>query len=270
MNLKEWRRLAIQSVTLLMAVVLCSICYSNRMQMDVEDKVLAESNGKKDTIEKETQTTQQKEPNEAKAEWSNQALQMPAEKEKKIVVIDAGHGGMDEGTASPDRKCIEKVYTLRVSKRLCKLLEEENIEVYTTRDNDKTVSKKARITLAKKKKADLLISIHCNASTFGDYTSCGMETLYSERKLKNAKITNKRLAKLLLDNMAASAKLEERKIIRREDLYLLHHSKVPTVIVELGYITNENDMKYIMKEKGQKELAQGICNGILEALEEMD
>lgn len=276
MNLNEWRRLAIESVTLFIAVVVCSICFSGRLQTKQEDIVLADNiDNKSSDIIKENSIQE--------TEMIEEAVNLPEEGasgvqdndtnaliENKIVVIDAGHGGMDEGTSSLDKKCLEKDYTLLVSDQIREILEEQNVQVYCTRTSDKMVSKKARVQLAKKTKADLLVSIHCNASTAGDSTAHGIESLYSTRKTKGTNLTNKRLAQIVLSNLAKSTGLEKRGVIRRENLYLLHHSKIPTTIVEIGYISNKNDMKYIMKKKGQLEIAQGISAGILQALEELE
>lgn len=272
MNLKEWRRLAMQSVTLFLVVVICSVCFSDQFQMKSEDTVLADNiqqedsgrkkdiSSQKDTVTEQTTDMQGKEYSEVQENQSD----------KRVVVIDAGHGGMDEGTSSPDGKCLEKDYTLLVTKRMKDILEAQNIQVYCTRTTDKMVSKKARIQMVKKVNPDLFISVHCNASTVGDRVSRGIETLYSNRRIKGANLTNKRLAQILLSNLGKTTNLEERGVIRRENLYLLHHSKVPAAIVEIGYITNIKDMKYIMKKKGQQEIAQGICEGIIQALEEIE
>lgn len=272
MNLSEWRRLATQSVMLLLVVVACSLSFSEQFRAKTEKTVLADNTSQKKTEKKkagkETVTAESKTTVKAAAKAIQpQPTQQPQAEKQKVVVIDAGHGGMDEGTSSPDRKCVEKKYTLLISEKVIELLKEQGVQVYATRTSDKMVSKKSRVGTVKKKKADLFVSIHCNASTVGDYTSNGIEVLYAKKKIKGYDLTNKQLADILMDSLSKTSKLEKRKVIQRSNLYLLHYSKVPTAIVEIGYITNKKDMKYIMKEKGQKETAQGICDGILKALE---
>lgn len=185
-----------------------------------------------------------------------------------VVVIDAGHGGMDEGTCSVNEKYYEKVYTLLISRRLEALLSEQGVKVYLTREKDEWVSKKKRTDFANQVNADVFLSVHCNASSEGDTTAYGLETLYSERKAENASMTNKKLAQIVLDEMVQSTKQRRRGVIQRENLYLLHHAKVPAVIVEAGYMTNKKDLRVICRKEGQEQLAQGICNGILKILEE--
>lgn len=196
------------------------------------------------------------------------SLVEPREAFDKIVVVDAGHGGMDEGTSSQDGRHVEKDYTLMVVKQIQKLLEQENIKVYYTRMEDKEVSKKDRAKLANHLQADILVSVHCNASSVGDNTAYGMETLYSKRNNTKKELTNKRLAQLMLNHLGEQTGLRMRGTIERKNLYLLNHSDVPAVIIEIAYMSNKNDLKYIMKESGRRKIAQGIFDGIKQALEE--
>lgn len=183
----------------------------------------------------------------------------------KIVVIDAGHGGMDEGTVSADGRQKEKDYNLYVVERLKKRLDQSGIGVYYTRLDDRAVSKKKRVWLANTLNADLLVSVHCNASDPGDTSAFGVEALYSERST-NSSLSGKQLAGALKDNVVKSTGNRDRGLIQREQLYLLHHSKVPASIIEIGYMSNALDLKYIRKARGQEEIAEGIYQGILEAL----
>ena len=196
------------------------------------------------------------------------SLVEPRKTYDKIIVVDAGHGGMDEGTSSQDGRHVEKDYTLLVVKQLQKLLDKEAIKVYYTRMEDKEVSKKDRTKLANRLQADIFVSIHCNASSVGDRTAYGMETLYSRRKNTHKELTNKRLAQIMLDKLGEETGLRMRGTIQRKNLYLLNHSQVPAVIVEIAYMSNKNDLKYIMKESGRQKIAQGIFDGIMQALEE--
>lgn len=193
------------------------------------------------------------------------SLAVPHDIYDRIVVIDAGHGGIDEGTSSSDGKDCEKKYTLLVARELKNILDKSDIKVYYTRLNDKHVSKTDRTALANKLNADLFISIHCNASQEGDNISYGVEALYSKRKSGNAKLSNKKLADLMMNSVADEVDNRKRGVIRREGLYLLHHANVPTTIIEIGYMSNKSDLKYIKKKSGQKKIAQGIYSGIKDA-----
>ncbi len=185
----------------------------------------------------------------------------------KIVVIDAGHGGIDEGTSSIDKKYHEKDYTLFIVQEIKKLLDKSDIKAYYTRLDDRYVSKLDRTRLANNLKADLFISIHCNASDKGDTTAYGVEALYSARCVNGASITNKRLARLLMNNVAEKTDNRKRGIIKREGLYLLHHADVPTSIVEVGYMTNKSDLKCIRGKLNRKKMATGIYDAIEKAID---
>ena len=188
----------------------------------------------------------------------------------KIVVIDAGHGGIDEGASSIDKKYHEKDYTLFIVQEIKKLMDKSDIKAYYTRLDDRYVSKPDRTKLANNLKADLFISIHCNASDRGDTTAYGVETLYSARQTKRFSITNKKLARLLMNNVAEKVDNRKRGIIKREGLYLLHHSDVPTSIVEVGYMTNKSDLKCIRGKSNRKKMADGIYKAIDKALYTVD
>lgn len=263
MELKEWRRLAVQSVSLLLAVFVCCVCFGEQLQESTEHVVHAEV-----TPQAETNIGGADKNQEVTPEINNTEIKQGTDKEK-IVVIDAGHGGMDEGTSSQDKKHYEKEYTLLIGKRLRKLMEERGIRAYYTRTDDSLVTKKERVRQAKKLNADLLISMHCNASSVGDTTANGMETLYSARKTDNASMTNKKFAQIMLDEMVKEAGLRKRGIIKRDGLYVLNHADMPTVILEVGYMSNKKDLNFLRKASGQQKIAQGICNGIVKALEEL-
>lgn len=193
-------------------------------------------------------------------------LQDPRKLYDKIIVLDAGHGGDDEGTSSVDGRHEEKDYTSAIVELLRQLFEQDGrVKVYYTRLQDKEVTKKKRVELANSLQADLLVSVHCNASDYGDTSAQGIECLYSQRK--TGSLSNKKLAKLLLQNVVKQTGRKKRGLVAREGLYLMHHAKVPASIVEVGYMTNASDMKYMSKERGRKKIAQGIYDAVLEALQ---
>lgn len=170
---------------------------------------------------------------------------------KEITVCDrlgCGTWRQDEGAVSDDGKLEEKEYNLAVVKEIARLLEQSGVKVYCTRTTDRTVSKKARVRLANKRQADMLVSVHCNASDARKHFVRGIEVLYSKRD-NGAGYTNKQLAAKLLKKTVAATGLPARGVIRREDLYLMHHAKVPAVIVETGYLTNPSDYLYMRQEK---------------------
>lgn len=196
-------------------------------------------------------------------------LAMPGETPRdKVLVLDAGHGGTDEGAWDQSGNPVEKKFNLMVVKMLKEKFDQTpGIQVYYTRLTDTLVPKKKRVAMANKLKADAFVSIHCNASDPGDTASRGIETLYSKRKTGKSKISNQALAQQIVDSLSASTGLKNRGTIRREGLYLMHHSKVPATIVEIGYISNKSDLKYLNSTKGREKIVEGIYNGIMVSLE---
>lgn len=194
-------------------------------------------------------------------------LRRPKEVYSHVVVIDAGHGGGDEGTGSVDWKYREKDSALKIVGCLKQILDGTDIKAYYTRLDDRDISKKDRVRLAKDAGADALISVHCNASDAHDTTAKGVETLYSSRKETTAgDLTSRQLAKDILEGVCEATGRQRRKVIRRDQLYLMHHADVPVTIVEVGYMTNRSDMRYLKKQKNQREIAQGIYNGLCKSL----
>ena len=111
MEMKEWRRLAAQSVSLLLVVFICCICFSQRLQQSAQTEAHAEAKLSKGMEEAKKQDEENVQEMEKTIQWEE------AKKEVKgVVVLDAGHGGMDEGTSSKNGKYLEKDYTLLIVK----------------------------------------------------------------------------------------------------------------------------------------------------------
>ena len=276
MDLKEWRRLAVQSVFLFLMVLAVGIFFSGHQSENSGNKIQAAAK-KEEPIaetaepggeEKEAVIAVQKTVKTA-AKKKKQTVKSAKKKEyKHVIVLDAGHGGMDEGTVSVDWKYSEKNYTLTFAKRLKSMLEEKNIKVYLTRTEDIDMTKKARVAMANRVKPEIFVSIHCNAAEEWERSADGLETLYSEKKPHYGRISNKKLADILLEELVKASGREKRGTIVREGLYLLRHSEVPTVIAEVGYMTNASDMQFLLSKSGQDMLVKGLYNGILKALGE--
>jgi N-acetylmuramoyl-L-alanine amidase len=194
-------------------------------------------------------------------------LKKPREIYDHILVIDAGHGGDDEGTGSVGWKYREETYALEVTLQLKDILDKTGFKVYYTRLEDTNVTKEDRVALANAVEADLFLSIHCNSSGQTETTACGVETLYTTRTdASNDKVTSKQFAQNVLDQVCYYTDRHKRKALHRNHLYLLHHSNVPVTIVEIGYMTNRSDMKYMKDPENQKTIARGIYQGIINSL----
>ena len=185
------------------------------------------------------------------------------------VVIDAGHGGKDEGASSKTGRFKEKNCNLAIVKKLKMMLDQTDINVIYTRLDDRYLTKRRRVVIANEKSADLFISVHCNSSDNIYSKAFGVETLFAKRRGDNKYMTSRRLAYVLLSSVSKSSSNKARKIIRREDLYVLTHTQMPAVIVETGYMSSAKDMNYIRSIEGQYEIADGVYKGIIKSLKEM-
>ncbi len=188
----------------------------------------------------------------------------------KVIVIDAGHGGGDNGCGSLDSRYYEKDVTLSIVKLLKERLDETDIKVYYTRLADETVYLKPRAALANAVRADMFISIHCNYyDRYPAYRISGAETLYSSVN-KKMKILNRRLANIMIDEFTSATDINKRSVInRKKELFILKKSRVPSTIVEMAYLSNADDVKHFKNIKKRKKVVEGLYNGIVEAYEKI-
>ena len=194
-------------------------------------------------------------------------LKRPRDVYDKILVIDAGHGGKDPGALSKDEFTYEKEINLKILSELKELLDKDDIKVYYTKLEDATLFLRPRVTLANDVDCDFFISIHNNAN---DSTKVnGTEILYYNDEYKNIKI--KDMAKIFSDELSKAITLKNGGLVQMKngDIFILSNARVPAIIIEAGYMTNNNDLTYIKSRNGQKAIAQGIYNGIWCAYEEL-
>ncbi len=194
-------------------------------------------------------------------------LQKPSEVYEKILVIDPGHGGKDAGALSKDEKYYEKNINLGIVLALKELLDKENIKVYYTRTNDDTVFLRPRVTLANEVDCDYFISIHCNSN---EVTSPnGTEVLFFDTEING--VSNKKLAGLFSEELGKTVELSKRGVVRmnKKDIFIMEKSKVPMVLIEIGYLSNSKDLNYLIDSKNQKIVAESIFGGIMRAYNEL-
>ena len=187
---------------------------------------------------------------------------MAEEASKGIILVDAGHGGIDGGAQSKGGT-VEKDINLQISKRLKDRLEKEGYKVYMTREDDKELSPKkvkdleARCQMKRDTKCDVFISIHQNNFSSGNcfgsqvwYASNEDSTMlakYVQQSLKeNIKDNNKRVEKAAKDQY---------KILR--DKY-----DGACIIVECGFLSNYEEEQRLKSESHQNQIVEGITVGI--------
>jgi N-acetylmuramoyl-L-alanine amidase len=191
----------------------------------------------------------------------------------KTIMIDAGHGGSDPGAMNGSHK--EKVYTLQIAKRLQTQLEKLGFRVIMTRTGDTYPTLQDRAALCKKYKPDLYISIHCNSST--NKTPAGIETyravpvggtetkgskVKTEKQSANEFDANSsRLAFEIQKGMLAATGAADRGT-RHQAIYVIGNASCPAVLVEVGYLSNDAELKKIVSPEYQNKIVSGILAGL--------
>lgn len=172
----------------------------------------------------------------------------------KIVVIDAGHGGTDPGAVAGGYK--EKAINLAMSTYVKAVFDDaEDYKVYYTRTSDVNKSLKYRTDLANTLEADIFVSIHNNAMSTPAFE--GMETLYMPGG-STEKLSSISIAKIFHETLLPIVGVADRGLKPRDGLYVIRHTKMPAIILELGFMTNPGDLEKITDSEMQQRIADGI------------
>lgn len=186
----------------------------------------------------------------------------------KVIVVDAGHGGRMSGAVK--RGVEEKDLNLAIVQQIKNVFDEEDddsIKIYYTRLDDTNPSLMERASMANKSNADLFISIHNNASSSGLFTSeSGTMVLYNP--LDTNEKNSMRFAELCLANVTASTGSNDLGLVDGEYIYIVRSSKVPVVLIEVGYMTNYDELENLKNEEYQRKVAEGVYNAVMQAFEE--
>jgi N-acetylmuramoyl-L-alanine amidase len=160
---------------------------------------------------------------------------LPTQKENKIftVIIDAGHGGRDEGTKFKNFK--EKDITLAIAKQVEALAPQYGLKVILTRHTDTFLNPIARVNFASQQNADAYVAIHVNELRGYSYVS-GMQVYVSN---KNPNFDQSRLlGSAVSQNLGADFKVSPRLQQRAANIFVLADNSIPSILVECGFITN--------------------------------
>jgi N-acetylmuramoyl-L-alanine amidase len=174
------------------------------------------------------------------------------------VVVDAGHGSIDSGTSYGN--IYEKDINLAIAKYLYNELKKVNIIPIMTRTEDKLYQDsrnkdiRYRPRVAEENSADLFISIHTN--NFPSSQPSGSQLFY-----KNGSEESKKLAEFIQQELIKLRK-ENNRVIKTGDYYVLNKVTCPGVLVEVGFISNPEDRKFLTDKNYQQELARAITAGI--------
>ncbi len=207
------------------------------------------------------------------------------------VVLDPGHGGKDPGAISK-KGTREKDIVLDIAKRIKRILEREGIKVTMTRDRDIFLTLKERAELANRVKADLFLSIHANANRYSRIK--GFEIYFYSPKTtdpqallayrlegeKYKEVKEGTIKKILCDMILLEKKAESFKIaeylikslktqnirfrtMRGASFYVLRNTYIPALLLEVGYLTNSTEEKFLKNSYYREQLAEAISQSII-------
>jgi N-acetylmuramoyl-L-alanine amidase len=217
----------------------------------------------------------------------------------KRIIIDPGHGGSDPGAIGP-RGLKEKNVVLAVAKKLGKILKEQyNMEVFFTRTRDVFIPLEERTAIANSKRGDLFISIHTNASRrrntrgietyFLNWTTDkeamrvaarensislnkmktaqgGLQMILLDLERQNKKEKSMALARNVQDSIIDSLTHKYPRIVdlgvKYALFYVLVGAEMPSVLVEVSFISNYDEEKRLSKKKYRDRIAEAIARGI--------
>lgn len=198
--------------------------------------------------------------------WSSWALPLSG----KIFVIDPGHGGLDGGAES--RGGIqEKEIALNIAMHLRDYLNEAGALVIMTRETDKDLADfntkglsrrkledlQNRVSLANKSLADFFISIHLNSIPSEKWH--GAQTFYYTLREEN-----ERMAKAIQKQLVSNLKNTDRVPLPKNDVLVLKYVEMPSVMVEVGFLSNPKEAGLLNTKEYQKKIAFAIYQGMLE------
>jgi N-acetylmuramoyl-L-alanine amidase len=187
--------------------------------------------------------------------------------QKKVIVIDPGHGGIDGGTNREG--LLEKNINLEIALKLREILERNNASVVMTREKDTALDHlnnysssrhlrdlSARRDIINQNDADLFISIHINA---GSSHLSGPLVIYREEDQRLAHLLQTKLNSMEYKDIELKSNYP-----LQGNYFLLNTAQVEGVIVEIGYITNSRDNKLLQDEEYQYLVAKTLFSGIEE------
>lgn len=170
------------------------------------------------------------------------------------LVIDAGHGGDDFGATY--NSISEKLIVEQIANKIKVLNKNENVVIHFTRSSDESITLQERTQIINTIKPDLVLSLHVNSNK--NKEKSGVEFFVANKEVAIYEKSND-LAVKLSSEFAKNNSLTIGEI-KNAPFYILKNATTPTVLVELGYLSNENDKKYLTNNKEQDKIAENILN----------
>ncbi|MFW0715689.1 N-acetylmuramoyl-L-alanine amidase [Pedobacter sp. N23S346] len=232
-------------------ILVCSVAFVNRKDVEISKPALAKN---------QTEVTSV---NASLMDYSENAINVNPNapfafnEADMILIVDAGHGGKDGASIALDGQK-EKDLNLRAVKILKEEAAKRGIKVILTRSDDQFLSLRDRLP---KQKATAFISIHHNATLDHQTPSNGIE-VYVSKLNSNIKVAEN-LGTGILDKLNELKGIEVKHALKDASLFLLRESKVPAVLIEMGNISDESNLKFINDERNVRKMSNLILDGFV-------
>ena len=190
---------------------------------------------------------------------------------ENTVVLDAGHGGGDPGKVGIN-KAEEKDINLKIAKKVKKLLEKKGIKVIMTREEDTMLAKskngsqkvqdmKERVKLINDTSPEFAVSIHQNS--YHEESIHGAQVFYYKHSAQG-----EQFAAIMQKSLLTVDKENRRQAKADDTYYLLKKTEVPTIIVECGFLSNQEEAEKLVTDEYQQQIAEAIVKGIEACMQE--
>lgn len=274
-------RTIIISLILVLSIVIYVANALQRSYLKIANSKVATEKAKGVPVvkEKEEKST----PKEEKKAKVSESIPVSEVKEKKVVVIDPGHanrsnlekepiapnssemkikdGGGAEGVVS---KTPEYLVNMKVSVKLKALLEEKGYIVKMTKvDNSASLGNVERAEIANKENAALAIRIHADSNDSSSVKGASM--LVPASINENTKTIHDKsfsYGKTILDTLVSEVGMKNRGVVERDDMTGFNWSKVPVVLIEMGFLSNEEEDKLLNTDDYQNKVAKALADGV--------
>ena len=188
---------------------------------------------------------------------------------KKVIVMDAGHGGHDPGAQHQGYN--ESDLNLKIVLNCRELFKDTDIKVYYTRIDDTFLSLYDRAAFAELVGADMFIAVHHNSSWYD--TVSGTSVYWGDKDTSTSLngLTSEKLAWRMLENLTAAldTKVFGEGAINK-NFVVVRDSKAPAVLLEIGFMSNSDELSRLVKDKFSKKVARTIVDTVLDIYEEAE
>lgn len=253
---------------------------------EIDENKISEQDESGETLKDQPVTEETKSVDTSNEEELDNKTKKESTINKKIVVIDPGHSsngnnGMEKqspgseimkikdpgGAQGISTRTPEYVVAMNVSLKLKSLLEQHNITVIMTKTQDsESPGNIERAEVGNNNNADLAIRIHCDSSESQSVRGASMLTPAPIGYAKDISAVSKEYGQVILNDLVFTVGMNNRGVVERSDLTGFNWSKVPVVLIEMGFMSNREEDRLLNDDSYQNKLAEGLCKGIIDVL----